>query len=228
MTCATRLTQVRDRREHCAERTGLGYHQAPPAESVVGHVRDAGQAQPHLEYNPVSDIPHRGPDFGEFLSVKPFIPLAQELEEVLVLVGQIQHHEALPRDVQHMNPNEVVKHPACRWSLATLALLVWKRRAVLLERAADAVLSGRIDEQADGHHPQQGHDTLRYFEIQRRGEKLGIFKEAEAALGIRLPFVSGQDLSRWQLDLVAFVRREDETTVLVDTRLTGRDPRRQD
>ena len=26
------------------------------------------------------DIPHRGPDFGEFLSVKPFIPLSQELE----------------------------------------------------------------------------------------------------------------------------------------------------
>src|SRR5262249_11364618 len=50
---------------------------------------------------------------------------------------------------------------------------------------------------------------------------------AEAALGIRLPFVSGQDLSRWPLDLVEFVRREDETTVLVDTRLTGREPRRQ-
>ena len=27
-----------------------------------------------------ADIPHRGPDFGEFLSVKPCIPLAQELE----------------------------------------------------------------------------------------------------------------------------------------------------
>src|SRR6267143_843314 len=25
------------------------------------------------------DIPHRGPDFGAFLSIKPFIPLAQEL-----------------------------------------------------------------------------------------------------------------------------------------------------
>src|SRR5215475_14948762 len=101
------------------------------------------QMPSHLLFHPIfdkTDIPHRGPDFGEFLSVKPFIPLAQELEEVLVLVGQIQHHEALPRDVQHMNPNEVVKHPACRWSLATLALLVWKRRAVLLERAADAVL----------------------------------------------------------------------------------------
>src|SRR5262252_1849986 len=101
----------------------------------MGSRRGFPLVRPHI-----SDIPHRGPDFGEFLSVKPFIPLAQELEEVLVLVGQIQHHEALPRDVQHMHPNEVVKHPACRWSLATLALLVWKRRAVLLERAADAGL----------------------------------------------------------------------------------------
>src|SRR5262249_31015403 len=38
---------------------------------------------------------------------------------------------------------------------------------------------------------------------------------------------SGQYLSRGQLDLVEFVRREDETTVLVDKHLTGRDPRRQ-
>jgi hypothetical protein len=49
-----------------------------------------------------SDIPHRGPDFGEFLSIKPCIPLAQELEEVLVLVGQIQHYESLSRNVEHM------------------------------------------------------------------------------------------------------------------------------
>lgn len=113
---------------------------------------------------------------------------------MLVLVGQIQHPESLPRDVKHMNPHEVVKHPAGSGSLDTLALLVWKRCAVLLERAADAVLSGRIDEQADGHHHQQGHDTCRFFEIERRGQKLGIFEEAEAALGIRLPFVSGQHL----------------------------------
>jgi len=26
------------------------------------------------------DIPHGGPDFGEFLSIKPCIPLSQELE----------------------------------------------------------------------------------------------------------------------------------------------------
>src|SRR5678816_107513 len=124
-----------------------------------------------------------------------------------------------------MNPNKVVKHPACGRGLDMLAFLVWKRRPRLLERAADAVLSGRIDEQTDGHHHQQGHDAFGFFEIERRGQKLGVFEEAKAALGIRLPFVSGQHLWRWQLGLVQFVRREDETTVLVDKRLTGRDPR---
>jgi hypothetical protein len=65
------------------------------------------------------------------------------------------------------------------------------------------------------------------LERERSGQKPGLFAEAEAALRIRLPCVSGQSLERWQLDLVAFVRREDATTVLVDTRLTGREPRRQ-
>jgi hypothetical protein len=88
----------------------------------------------------LSDIPHRGPDFGEFLSVTPCIPLSQELQEVLVRVGQMQPHESLARDVKHMQPHDGVQHPACSWSLDTLALVVWQGRAVLLERTADAVL----------------------------------------------------------------------------------------
>ena len=43
----------------------------PQAEAALAQTGGAG---------PVPDIPHRGPDFGEFLSVKPCIPLAQELE----------------------------------------------------------------------------------------------------------------------------------------------------
>jgi hypothetical protein len=54
MTFATRLTKVRDRSEHVDERTGMCYHQAPPSERVVMHVRDAEQAKPHLEHNPLS------------------------------------------------------------------------------------------------------------------------------------------------------------------------------
>src|SRR5215471_17012547 len=54
MTFATRLTKVRDCSEHFDERTRMCYHQAPPAERVVVHVRGAGQAKPHLEHNPLS------------------------------------------------------------------------------------------------------------------------------------------------------------------------------
>src|SRR5215510_11004429 len=54
MACATRLTKVGQRREHFDERTWLCSHQVPPSERVVAHVRDAGQAMPHLEHSPVS------------------------------------------------------------------------------------------------------------------------------------------------------------------------------
>ena len=57
-TCpATPIQKLNDpgyRREHVDERTGMCYHQAPPLERVVVHVRDAGQAKPHLEHNPLS------------------------------------------------------------------------------------------------------------------------------------------------------------------------------
>jgi hypothetical protein len=75
-----------------------------------------------------------------FLSIKPGIPLSQELEQVLVLVGQIENHESLSRDVEHMNPHEVMEYPACGRVLGALALLVWEGRPVVLEGIADAIL----------------------------------------------------------------------------------------
>src|SRR5688572_14532162 len=41
------------------------------------------------------DIPQSRPDLDAFLSIKPRIPLAEELEQVLMLVGQIQNHGPL-------------------------------------------------------------------------------------------------------------------------------------
>ena len=109
---------------------------------------------------------------------------------MLVLVGQIQNHESLSRDVEHMNPHEVVEHPACRRVLDALAFLVRKGGLMLLEGRADAVLQGRIDEQTDGHHHQQGHDAFRFFEIERGGQKLRVFQEAKPAFRPGLPFVA--------------------------------------
>ena len=75
-----------------------------------------------------------------FLSVKPHISLSQELQQVQVLVGQIEHEEPLPRDVEHMNPHKVVEDPPCGGGLDALAFLVRKGSLVLLERVADAIL----------------------------------------------------------------------------------------
>ena len=174
-----------------------------------------------------ADIPQREPDVDAFLSIKPGIPLAQELEQVLVLVGQIENHESLARDEEHMNPHEVVEHPACRRILDALAFLVWKCGRMLLEGGANPILQGCIHQQTDGHHHQQGHDAFRLFEIERGRQKLRIFQEAKPAFSPGLPFVSGQHLWRWQLGLVQFVRGKDKTAVLVNTRLAVREPRRQ-
>src|SRR5262249_44942903 len=54
MAFATRLTKIGYHSEHFNERTWMGYHQAPPWERVVAHVRDAGQAKPHHEHNLLS------------------------------------------------------------------------------------------------------------------------------------------------------------------------------
>ena len=125
-----------------------------------------------------------------FLSVKPHISLAQELQQVQVLVGQIEHEEPLPRDVEHMNSHKVVEDPPCGGGLDALAFLVRKGGLVLLERVADAILSGRRDEQTDRHDHQQGHDTFGFFQIQRRGQKWRVFEEAKPTFCPGLAFVA--------------------------------------
>src|SRR5262249_39157815 len=75
-----------------------------------------------------------------FLSVKPHISLSQELQQVQVLVGQIEHEEPLPRDVEHMNSHKVVEDPSGGGRLNALAFLVRKGGLVLLERVADTIL----------------------------------------------------------------------------------------
>jgi hypothetical protein len=59
---------------------------------------------------------------------------------MLVFVGQIEHEEPLPRNVEHMNPHKVVEYPPCGGVLVALAFLVRKGGGVVLERIANAVL----------------------------------------------------------------------------------------
>jgi hypothetical protein len=61
---------------------------------------------------------------------------------MLVLVGQIEHAEPLPRDVEPMNPHEVVKDPPGSRVPNPSPFLVWEGRSVLLEGLAAAVFEG--------------------------------------------------------------------------------------
>ena len=83
-----------------------------------------------------------------------------------------------------------------------------------LERLANTVLQGCIDQQAHGHHHEQRHDALGLFEVQRGGQKLRVFQKAESALCMDLAFVAGQQLSWGQLGGVECIGGQDETTVL--------------
>src|SRR5712664_1848965 len=116
-----------------------------------------------------------------------------------------------------------MEHPACRGVLPPLAFLVWKRGVLLFECPTDAILYSRIDEQTDGHHHQQGHDAFGLFEIERGGEKLGVFEEAKPALRMGLAFIAGSQFLGGQQGLVACIGCEDETTLLVNEGRSGSD-----
>jgi len=176
-----------------------------------------------LGYFSLPDMPRSGADFGEYSSGKPGIPLAQELEQVRVLVGQIQSHESLSWDVEHMNPNEVVQDPPCSRVRNPSPFLIWAGRSMLLEGRADAVFEGRIDEQTDGHHQQSCHHALGLFERARGGEKLGVFEAAKPALCMGLACIAGSQVLGGQQGLVECIGCENETTLLVNTGRSGRD-----
>jgi hypothetical protein len=103
----------------------------------------------------------------EYSSVKPCIPMAQALEEVLVLRSQVEDDGPLWRDTQQMNPDKVMEDPPCGWRLGRFALLVWKRCAMVLECGPNAGLQGRIHQQTHGHDHEKGHHALRRFELPR-------------------------------------------------------------
>jgi hypothetical protein len=51
--------------------------------------------------------------------------------------------------------------------LNPFTLLVGKRCLMIVERLADTVFQGRVDQQSHRHHHQQRHDPLGLFEIER-------------------------------------------------------------
>ncbi len=69
--------------------------------------------------------------------------------------------------IQHMNPDKGMENPACGWRLGGFTFLVEKRGSMSLERGANTVFEGRIDQETHRHHHKEGHNALRLFEIER-------------------------------------------------------------
>ena len=133
-------------------------------------------------------------DCGAYSSVKPGIPLSQQLEQVLVLRSQVHDDGPLLRDTQYMHADKVVEHPPGSGRLGGLAFLVRKRGAMVLECGANAGLSGRIYSQTPRHNHEERHHALRLFERPRGGQKLGVFQKTAAPLRLTLAFVTVEEL----------------------------------
>ena len=86
---------------------------------------------------------------------------------MLMFLGEIEDNRPLACLTQHVDPHKIMKHPPSRRMLNPLTLLVGKRRLMIVERLADTVFQGRIDQQTHRHHHQQRHDALGLFEIER-------------------------------------------------------------
>jgi Nitroreductase family len=71
------------------------------------------------------------------------------------------------------------------------------------------------------------HDVLRFFQLQRRGEKQRIFEKSKAPFRMLLAFVSLQSLPGRQGAFVQLIRGQNNTTVLHHQGLTGQHRRGQ-
>jgi hypothetical protein len=146
---------------------------------------------------------------------------------MLVFVGQIEHEEPLPRNVEHMNPHKGVEDPPGGGVLEALAFVVRQGGGGGLARVAHAVCSGRIDEPIDGHHHAQGPNPLGLFEREGRGQPLQGFAEATAPCRPGWPCLAVEHRLGGSLLLIQCVCREEKTALLGDAGLSVREPRRQ-
>src|SRR5215211_6051154 len=173
---------------------------------------------------PEADISHCRLHFCEYSAVASFVRCSKEFEQLLMLLGEIQHQRPLPWDEEPVNPHNIVKDPPCGGVLYRCALLVRDGAPVVLEGMAHAIRQRRIHEPAHRHHPQERHAPLGLFEIPRRGAKAWLLAEANAAFRMPLALVAREQRRRRELGSVQCVGGQEETTLAVDESLTGRDP----
>jgi hypothetical protein len=72
---------------------------------------------------------------------------------VLMRLGEVEDHRPVACLTPHVEPHNILPHPACRRLLTPLPLVVGNRRLMGVERLADAVFPGGIDQHTHRHHP---------------------------------------------------------------------------
>lgn len=141
---------------------------------------------------------------------------------MLVRVREIEHQRPCPRQEEQVNPHKVLEDPSGGRVLDRLPLLVGKRGLLGFQGIPDAILQGRVYQQTHGHDHQEGHDPLRFFQGERRGEKERIFEEPKAAFGMLLALIPCQEVLRGEGTFVEFVGGKNKTTVLRHEGVTDR------
>ena len=143
---------------------------------------------------------------------------------MLVCFRQVEHDGPWVRAVAPMNPDHVGEHPSCRRVLKAFAVWVWKCGLMCLEGLANPLRQGRLDHQADGHHPQQRHDRFGLVEIPRGGPNLWGFQAAHPAFRLGVALITGAQRRRGEAGVSECLGSEDDTTGLGEQGLTGGDP----
>ena len=124
---------------------------------------------------------------------------------------------------QDVDPDTGVEDPPGGGVRPPPSFLIGKRLLLGTACLPNAILQRGIDQQTPRHDHQERHDTLGLFDIDGRGQKLRVFEKAKAPFRQALTFVARQNFRSRQRGGIAFVGREDETTLGVEQALPIRE-----
>jgi hypothetical protein len=96
-------------------------------------------------------------------------------------VGEREAQGPLPRDQEHVNPDNILEDPPRRGVLPRWPCWVGKSGSVILQRVVNAILPRGLPQQAPRHHQHERHDPRRRFAIARGGQHAGGFEKTPPA-----------------------------------------------
>jgi hypothetical protein len=142
---------------------------------------------------------------------------------VLMSLGESEHEWPLACLTSPVNPDNIMPPPACRRMLKPFPRLMGKRCLMLVERLAKTIGQGGRHQSTHRHHHAQRHEALRLFPVPRGGYNRRGFKTPTPTFRTPWALIPFQKRWRWPWGFGPCVGGQDDTTVLVDERLWGRE-----